>query len=414
MTLPLLEAALIVKDEAADLPGCLAALDGLRPLLHRVVVLDTGSTDGTVELARAAGAHVIEGGWEGDFSRARNVALAAVPARWVLIVDADERVRADVGRLEAALDDALRHGGEAVVVPLVNLGPDGGELYAAPQIRIFRPDRAHYAGRLHERVEARRRGGRPLALASQPRDVVHVRHLGYAAPEVVAAKAARNLALVDEDLAAARVAPDDPLALARALYHRGRTLVTAGQVLTAVTDLEQLRALPPGPPVRVWGGDVLAQLLLALGRWDDLAEVIEQLRAEGVDGRWCDWLLAQSYLTRERFAEALPLLRGVDRLVDAVGRDHDLAPAVQAQLIAAGRVGEVDEAAACCIRLMAGMGRVDGLGPLLLTLWGARPAGWLAELLTGADAAGHLARVAEELRRCPAPGPEVAAALLPA
>ena len=411
MTLPLLEAALIVRDEAAHLPGCLAALDGLRPLLHRVVVHDTGSVDGTADLARAAGAHVIEGGWDGDFSRARNLAIGAVRARWVLIVDADERIRADVGRLGATLHDALRRGSDAVVVPLVNEGPDGVELYAAPQVRIFRPDRAHYAGRLHERVEARRRGA-PLRLASQPRDVVHVRHLGYTTPEVVAAKAARNLALADAALAAVQAAPPDRVELARALYHRGRTLVTAGQVLPAVADLEELRALPPGPPERVWGGDVLAQLLLALGRWDELAELVDRLRAEGVDGRWCDWLLAQSHLAREHFAEALPLLRGIDRLVDAVGRDHDLAPAVQAQLIAAGRVGEVDEAAACCIRLMAGMGRVDGLGSLLLMLWGARPAAWLAELLAGADG-GHLTQVAAELRRCPEPGPQVAAVLQP-
>ena len=80
-------------------------------------------------------------------------------------------------------------------------------------------------------------------------------------------------------------------------------------------------------------------------------------------------------------------------------------------MIAAGRVGEADEAAACCIRLMAGFGRTDGLGSLLITLWAGRPAAWLVELLTGADA-GHLASVAAELAQCEAPGPEVAAALL--
>src|SRR5664279_3768416 len=118
--------------------------------------------------------------------------------------------------------------------------------------------------------------------------------------------------------------------------------------------------------------------------------------AARVDTRYCSWLLARTLLLQERFAEALVLLRTVDLLIDSVGRVLDLVPVLEAQMIAAGRVGEADEAAACCIRLMAGFGRTDGLGSLLITLWAGRPAAWLVELLTGADA-GHLASVAAEL-----------------
>jgi Glycosyl transferase family 2 len=422
---PLLAAALIVKDEAANLPDCLAALDTLRPLLDHVVVYDTGSADSSREIARACGAEVVEGFWDDDFSRARNAAIAAVRARWVLIVDADERVAADRVRLRAELESALQGAArrDALVVRLVNEDPDGGEQYAAPQIRIFRPDRARYAGRLHERVEPVRAGVGPLRLAEQPRDVVHVRHVGYLRPEVVAAKALRNLRLVDAELAELDAAAEldagrpgaagpDVAALARALYHRGRTLVTAGRIGPGAADLRRLRGLPPGAPERVWGGDVLAQLLPALGRPDELAALVGELRAEGVDPRYCDWLLARGHLAAGRFAEALLLIRGIERLVDSLGRVLDPAPVVEAQLIAAARAGEVDEAAAACIRLMAGLGRADGLGPLLLKLWGARPAGWLVELLTGADG-GYLAGVAAELRRCPPPGPEIADALQP-
>jgi hypothetical protein len=199
----------------------------------------------------------------------------------------------------------------------------------------------------------------------------------------------------------------DDAELARALYHRGRTLLSASRIVEARADLERLSVLPTSAPERTWGRDVLAQLLLATGEVGEVPAVVAELRAAGVDARWCAWLEAQALLADQRYAEALPLLRSVDLLVDAVGRTHDLAPVVEAQLIAAGRIGAVDEATACCIRLMAGFGRVDGLGDLLLTLWGDRPAAWLAELLVGRGRT-HLAAVVAELERCPSPGPEVA------
>jgi hypothetical protein len=148
-----------------------------------------------------------------------------------------------------------------------------------------------------------------------------------------------------------------------------------------------------------------------VGDTEPVGPLVAQLRADGVGAGWCSWLQAQALLAQERWAEALPLLRSIDELVDAVGRRHEVTPVLEAQLIAAGRTGAVDEATACCISLMAGHGRAEGLGSLLLTLWGSRPAEWLVDLLTGAGTA-HLPAVAAELRRCDPPGPQVARALL--
>jgi hypothetical protein len=414
MATPLLAAALIVKDESANLPGCLAALRTLRPLLDHVVVYDTGSSDDGPEIARASGARVEHGSWEGDFSLARNAAVSLTHASWVLSVDADERIVADVPRLRGLLTDGLRPGSEldALWIPLVNIAPDGGEMYAAPLGRIFRPDRARFVGRLHEQVRPIGPEQPELRIGQPSRGVVHLRHEGYRDAAVVRAKAERNLEIASAEVAALEreTAVDDD-ALARALYHRGRTLLSAGRIAPARADLERLAALSTPVPERTWGRDVLAQLLLAVGEVETVPALVTDLRGAGVDPRWCAWLEAQVLLGEDRYAEALPLLRTVDVLVDAVGREHDLAPVVEAQLIAAGRVGAVDEAAACCIRLMAGFGRADGLGSLLVTLWGARPAEWLVDLLRGAGR-DHLTAVAAELRRCESPGPEVAAALI--
>jgi tetratricopeptide (TPR) repeat protein len=303
---------------------------------------------------------------------------------------------------------------DALIVPMVNLAPDGGELYVAAQIRLFRPERAWYVGRLHEQVQ--RRPGCPASPALRSRElaraVIQVRHLGYTDPAVVQAKARRNLALATAEvqtLLAAEV-PDDEQ-LARVLYHRGRTLLSAGQFSGAVDDLQAVRRLPVSCPERTWGRDVLAQLMIALGRSAQAQELIEELRAAGVDERYCRWLRARTLLAREEYDPALELLRTIDLLVDSVGRVLDLAPVLEAQMIAAGRLGQVDEAAACCIRLMAGMGRTAGMGPMLLALWAGRPPAWLVDLLSGADR-GHLAAVAQELQGCADPGPAVAAGLL--
>lgn len=78
---------MIAKNEARDLPRCLASL---KPVVDEIVVCDTGSNDGTREIAEAFGARVVEHPWTGDFSAARNCSLAAATGAWILVMDADE------------------------------------------------------------------------------------------------------------------------------------------------------------------------------------------------------------------------------------------------------------------------------------------------------------------------------------
>jgi tetratricopeptide (TPR) repeat protein len=85
-----LSLCMIVKNEAENLPRCLASVAGV---VDDILVLDTGSTDGTVALARSLGARVEHFDWCDDFSRARNVALEYVTSDWVLVLDGDEVLR---------------------------------------------------------------------------------------------------------------------------------------------------------------------------------------------------------------------------------------------------------------------------------------------------------------------------------
>jgi tetratricopeptide (TPR) repeat protein len=81
---------MIVRDEAEALGACLASVRGF---VDEMVVVDTGSEDDTVAIARAAGAVVRHLPWPGDFAAARNAALRWVTGDWVLVLDADERLR---------------------------------------------------------------------------------------------------------------------------------------------------------------------------------------------------------------------------------------------------------------------------------------------------------------------------------
>jgi glycosyltransferase involved in cell wall biosynthesis len=86
---PRISLCLIARDEEQMLPGRLASVLGA---VDEMVVVDTGSTEGTREIARAAGARVYEQPWRGDFSAPRNKAARRATGDFILQLDADERL----------------------------------------------------------------------------------------------------------------------------------------------------------------------------------------------------------------------------------------------------------------------------------------------------------------------------------
>jgi glycosyltransferase involved in cell wall biosynthesis len=87
---PRLSLSMIVRDEAEQIEAALASVAGF---VDEMVVLDTGSSDDTVGIAERCGAVVASMPWPGDFAPARNRALELVRGDWVLVLDADERLR---------------------------------------------------------------------------------------------------------------------------------------------------------------------------------------------------------------------------------------------------------------------------------------------------------------------------------
>ncbi|MCS7082527.1 MAG: glycosyltransferase family 2 protein [Bacteroidetes bacterium] len=86
---PRVSLAMITRNEEAHLPEALRSVEGV---VDEIVIVDTGSTDRTLEIARAFGARLLSVPWEDHFARARNAALAHITGDWLLWMDADERL----------------------------------------------------------------------------------------------------------------------------------------------------------------------------------------------------------------------------------------------------------------------------------------------------------------------------------
>jgi tetratricopeptide (TPR) repeat protein len=176
----------IAQNEA---PRIARLLGSVAPWVSEMLVLDTGSTDGTGDIAHACGARVERFNWCNDFAAARNAALDAAAGDWHVILDADEWL-IDGGEVLQAL--AGRAPSFVGALHLEDRFFDGDWRTAHVDISRVLPGPVRYRGRVHEQ---------PVhALPVQPLQV-RVGHDGYA-PEALAAKRGRNRALLQAELAA--------------------------------------------------------------------------------------------------------------------------------------------------------------------------------------------------------------------
>ena len=212
---------LIVKNEADLILSC---LESVKDLVDEIILVDTGSTDTTLQLAAVAGAKVFHFTWTGDFARARNFALEQAVCHWILVLDADE-ILEPVSR--AAFQQLLCNSNiEGYFLPIVNLLDDGRETSMDQVVRLFRNKETYrFTGAIHEQVAAsiiQTNDGGGLAVAP-----LVIKHFGYLKDQIIKKnKFQRNTSIISRAL---MKHPGDPFllySLANEHYQKGN--VSAG------------------------------------------------------------------------------------------------------------------------------------------------------------------------------------------
>jgi tetratricopeptide (TPR) repeat protein len=270
---PRVSLCMIVRDEESCLERCLRSVEGA---VSELIVVDTGSRDGTVELARRLGARVEVHDWPGDFAQARNLALGYASGDWVLVLDADEELLPEsvplLGSVLATTTAA------AFKVTLRNFNPPGEttRYEDVPLTRLFRNDPRHrFEGAIHEQITPAilRTGGRVDALPA-----LVVLHHGYATTQAQGkSRAERNLRLLEEAIARA---PDDSFLR----FQLGATLQAAGNKVRAEAELTRALETNRGELPDALVGQARCKLAqLALTRRADAEAAAHAERALAID-----------------------------------------------------------------------------------------------------------------------------------
>ena len=191
-----LSQCMIVKNEEHNIEKALSWGKGIA---CEQIVVDTGSTDRTVEIAEKMGATVYHFKWINDFSAAKNFAIEQAKGNWIAFLDADEYlVSEDAKHLLFCLkkiqsDAEMRNRWFALNLPWAHVDENGKPFAVQDQERVFRSF-VRYIGRIHERIDV------------SPENIAHVDemtiiHTGYARGEIdKQQKAERNIQMLRDEL----------------------------------------------------------------------------------------------------------------------------------------------------------------------------------------------------------------------
>jgi hypothetical protein len=189
-TKPFLSLCMIVKNEKEHLPRCLTSV---QPYVDEIVVVDTGSNDGTPEIASSYGAKVGYFAWCDDFAAARNYALSLVTGEWVLVLDADEELVIESGDFKEVLRQSQFLGYFLARTEI----DDGDEMAPHYAIRLFRnlPE-LRYTQRFHEQLKYQNQWLPDAAIGSL--SAIKMLHYGNSQTQIQTKTLYRNIPILEK------------------------------------------------------------------------------------------------------------------------------------------------------------------------------------------------------------------------
>jgi glycosyltransferase involved in cell wall biosynthesis len=314
---PDLSLCMIVKDEEANLARCLRSVQGV---VRQLVVVDTGSTDRTREIAASFGAELHEFAWINDFSAARNFSLRFATCPWVMYIDADEELAPDsAARLAETIRRAEAQKIESIAFDLQDKDAAGRVTATSCQPRLWRrADSVYFVNAIHNT---------PLIRQPVLRNGLIIYHYGYTdlSPETFARKRQRNFAIFEKEY---EKNPDDT----RLGWELARECCLVEQYDRALEVITRTIACHrhqcPGKPVEMVMYEYLSRSQHRLGLLDQALATIQEarayypdhftflLRAGRIHGQRQEWALAMADLTL--YFEKIALYRAGKILTDEV------------------------------------------------------------------------------------------------
>ncbi|MGL5152429.1 MAG: glycosyltransferase family 2 protein [Clostridium sp.] len=145
-----ISACVICKNEEKNIERMLNSINGI---VDEIVIVDTGSTDRTLDIIKGFKAKVIQANWKEDFSEARNLSLDNATGEYVLIIDCDECIHIDsLNKIKEEL--TLNPEKEGAYLRIINMSK-GKRFENFPALRVFKNRKEYrFRGRIHERISS--------------------------------------------------------------------------------------------------------------------------------------------------------------------------------------------------------------------------------------------------------------------
>lgn len=189
-----ISACTIVKNEEKHIAS---SIRSYRKYVDQIIVVDTGSTDKTKEIARNLGAIVYDFEWCDDFSKAKNAALDRADGDWIVFLDADEYFAEDTCmNLRQSIEYAEEHNKNSIMCYMVNIDVthENKKFAVNKSIRVFKNNlRYHFP--IHEEIDFK--GDNRIFLVDK--NIFYLYHTGYN-DTVSRSKGERNLEIILRDM----------------------------------------------------------------------------------------------------------------------------------------------------------------------------------------------------------------------
>ena len=295
---------MIVKNEEAFLSPC---LESIKNAVDEIIIVDTGSTDNTRDIARQMGAKVFEFPWTNDFSAARNESIRRATGHYILWLDADDRIDPEeiekLSQIKSQLSP-YRPRAYYFIIQSHALQEGVSSFY---QMRLFpKKPGVLFEGRVHEQVVFSLQRLR-IPFEYLP---IRIRHTGYNDPTTIKRKFERNWAILEADI---EKNPNDLFSR----YYGARTLGGQGRYQEAI---EHIQKITENPTIQkkektfyLQSATLLGQFYLKLNLFSEAKLLFQKLVIEHPDDPMVQYELGESHFLAGDYESAcIPLRRSLE------------------------------------------------------------------------------------------------------